>query len=213
MSRDLTADTIAEINKNSVYPFFAVELLFDAGQILRMWTGQGTLFLPDGTEWIGAGTLLGISRVEETSEMAVKGATITLTGVPSEVIALALVQPYQGRQCKIYFGAFTEAAIIQQTGAYILLQDGGRIDLEQSNRRTSFNELFCGYMDQMNIQEDSQTSTIEVRVENKLIDLERARVARYTSGYQKSIYAGDLGLDFIEDLQDKTVSWGRSVGN
>ena len=68
-------------------------------------------------------------------------------------------------------------------------------------------------MDQMNIQEDSQTSTIEVRVENKLIDLERARVARYTSGYQKSIYAGDLGLDFIEDLQDKTVSWGRSVGN
>jgi hypothetical protein len=67
-------------------------------------------------------------------------------------------------------------------------------------------------MDQMNIEETGDTSTIELKVENKLIDLERARVARYTSGYQKSLYAGDLGLDFIEDLQDKPVSWGRSSG-
>jgi hypothetical protein len=46
-------------------------------------------------------------------------------------------------------------------------------------------------------------------VENKLIDLERARVARFTSGYQKSIYPNDKGLDFIEDLQDKKIPWGR----
>ena len=50
-------------------------------------------------------------------------------------------------------------------------------------------------------------------VENKLIDLERVRVARFTSGYQKSVYPNDLGLDFIEDLQDKRVSWGRAESN
>ena len=53
-------------------------------------------------------------------------------------------------------------------------------------------------MDQMNIEESGETSTIQLLVENKLVDLERARVARFTSGYQKSIYAGDLGLDFVE---------------
>jgi hypothetical protein len=46
-------------------------------------------------------------------------------------------------------------------------------------------------------------------VENRLVDLERARVARFTSGYQKSVYPTDLGLDFIEDMQDKETLWGR----
>jgi hypothetical protein len=68
-------------------------------------------------------------------------------------------------------------------------------------------------MDQMNISEGPDTSTIELQVENKLIDLERARVARFTSSYQKSIYPQDLGLDFVESLQDKDIVWGRSSGS
>jgi hypothetical protein len=64
-------------------------------------------------------------------------------------------------------------------------------------------------MDQMNISDSADTSTIELKVENKLIDLERARIARFTSGYQKSIYPNDKGLDFVEDLQDKKITWGR----
>ena len=61
----------------------------------------------------------------------------------------------------------------------------------------------------MNISEDPEASTIELSVENKLVDLERPRVRRFTSAYQKSVYPNDLGLDFVEDLQDKDVSWGR----
>ena len=166
-----------------------------------MWTGQGTLVLEDGTEWIGLGQLLDISSIEETSEMSVKGATITLSGIPSELLSLALSTPYQGRIAKIYFGTFQQGSILQETGNYILLQDGSKINLE--SMATGFNELFSGYMDQMNIEEAGDTATIEMAVENKLIDLERARVARFTSGYQKSVYPGDLGCDFIEDLQDK----------
>ena len=64
-------------------------------------------------------------------------------------------------------------------------------------------------MDQMNISEGPDTSTIELSVENKLVDLERPRVRRFTSAYQKSVYPNDLGLDFVEDLQDKDISWGR----
>ena len=67
-------------------------------------------------------------------------------------------------------------------------------------------------MDQMNIQEGADTCDVELKVENKLIDLERARVARFTSSYQKSVYAGDKGLDFVESLQDKDIVWGRKSG-
>ncbi len=209
MTRDLSTVTIENIDSDVVYPFFAVELQFDGANTLRMWTGQGTLVLQDGTEWVGLGTLLNISSIEETSEMAVKGASITLTGVPSAVLSLALSQPYQGRVCNIYFGTFSTGAILQEGGSYILLQDGSKINLQDGS--AGFNQVFSGYMDQMNIQENADTSTIELLVENKLVDLERARVARFTSGYQKSVYPSDLGLDFIEDLQDKQISWGRSV--
>ena len=210
MSRDLSTNTIDNISQDVVYPFFAVELKFDGDNVLRLWTGQGTLVLDDGTSWVGTGNLLNISAIEETSELAVKGATLTLSGVPSEVLSLALSEPYQGRVCNIYFGTFSQGSILQESSSYILLQDGSRINLETTDK--NFNEIFSGYMDQMNIEESGETSTIQLLVENKLVDLERARVARFTSGYQKSIYAGDLGLDFVEDLQDKQISWGRKSG-
>ena len=209
MSRDLSTITIENIEANVVYPFFAVELLFDGANTLRMWTGQGTLVLQDGTQWVGAGSILDISAIEETAEMAVKGATITISGVSSEALSLALSEPYQGRVCNIYFGTFSTGAILQESGSFLLLQDGSKINIQDGS--TGFNQIFSGYMDQMNIQEDADTSTVSLIVENKLVDLERARVARFTSGYQKSIYPGDLGLDFIEDLQDKKIPWGRSA--
>jgi len=191
MSRDLTADTITDISEDSVFPFFAVELGFDGDNVLRMWNGIGTLTLSNGTEWAGAGNFLDVSSIEETAEMAVKGATLTLSGIPSEILSLALTEPYQGRVCKIYFGTLTGN--------------------DQSTAEDNFNEIFTGYMDQMNIDDGPKTSTIELTVENKLIDLERPRVARFTSAYQKGLYPNDKGLDFLEDMQDKPLTWGKKT--
>ena len=189
-SRDLTATTDTNINADTVYPFFAVELLFSnnpdtgASRELRMWTGQGTLTDTGGNTYTGVGNILSISTIEETSELDVKGANITLSGVSNPALSLALSVPYQGRVANIYFGT--------------------------TSAPTELNSIFSGYMDQMNISESAETSTIELLVENRLVDLERARVARFTSGYQKSVYPTDLGLDFIEDMQDKDTLWGRT---
>ena len=179
--------------------------------ILRLWTGVGTLVV-GGISYAGAGTLLGISAVEETTETAARGADITITGLPSEVLSLALSTPYQGRTCKIYFGMFAKGSLQKESTNFILLEDGSRIELE--DRSTGLTEIFCGYMDQMNINEGADTGTVQVKVENKLIDLERARVARYTSEYQRSRnIAGasdDAGFDFVATMQDQRLAWGRS---
>lgn len=182
MSRDLSSTTLNALDDDVIKPFFAVELLFDGDAVVRMWTGSGDLNF-GGNTYLGLGNLLSISDIEETAEMAVKGATLTLSGVAQELITLALSQPYQGRVCNIYFGVLGELTP---------------------------NQIFSGYMDQMNIDDSAETSTIELTVENRLVDLERARVARFTSSYQKSIYPDDKGLDFVEDLQDKKIVWGRS---
>jgi hypothetical protein len=210
MSRDLATDIIDALDDDVIYPFFAIELLFDGDNTLRLWTGLGTL-THNSQEWVGTGTLLNISTVEEASEIAVKGATVTLSGIPSSVISLALSQPYQGRVCNLYFGMFTVNKLLQQSDDYILMQTGAKVLLQTD--QTSISNIFSGYMDQMNILETPSTSTIELVVENRLIDLQRARIARFTSEYQKSLYPSDLGLDFVEDLQDKDISWGRSSGS
>ena len=186
-SRDLTSGTSTAINADTVYPFFAVEFLFSpdpttgASKEVRIWTGQGEL-VSGGNTYTGVGTLLNISTVEETSDLEVKGANISLSGVTDPLLALALSEPYQGRVANIYFG------------------------VTSSN---DLNPIFSGYMDQMNISESAEGSIIELLVENKLIDLERPRVARFTSGYQKSKYPTDRGCDFIEDLQDRKTLWNR----
>ena len=186
MSRDLTTALLNALDDEVVKPFFAVELLFDSAPI-RLWTGLGDATI-DSNTYIGTGNLLDISAVEETSEIAVRGATITLSGMDSAVISLALQSSYQGRVCNLYFGVV----------------DG--------TTYSGLTEVFSGYMDEMNIQEGPEFGTIELKVENKLIDLERSRVRRFSSGYQKSVYPGDRGLDFVEDLQDKEIVWGRGNG-
>jgi len=205
-TRDISTAIQNNLEDDVVYPFFAIELEFDSGP-LRLWTGVGTLVF-EGVSYTGTGNLLDVSSIEETTEIAVRGATITLSGMPSEVISLALQSPYQGRVCKIYFGMFSKGNLQKEDDAYILLEDGGKIQLEL--QETGLTQIFSGYMDEMNIDEGPDYGTIELKVENKLIDLERARTRRYTSEYQKSVYPGDLGLDFVESLQDKKVVWGRN---
>ena len=186
-TRDITSLVQTALDADVLEPFFGIELLFDTTPI-RLWTGVGEAEI-DGNTYIGTGTLLDISSIEETSELAVRGATITLSGMSNEVVSLALQSSYQGRVCNIYFG------------------------IVNGNTYSGLTQIFSGYMDEMNIDEGPEFGTIELKVENKLIDLERARVRRYTSGYQKSKFPNDRGLDFVEDLQDKDIVWGRSVSN
>jgi len=205
-TRDISTSVSGALDSDVVYPFFAIELLFDSAPIY-LWTGAGTLVY-GGISYVGTGNLLNVSSIEETTELAVRGATITLSGMSSEVISLALQSPYQGRVCNIYFGMFAKGQVLKEDGEYLLLEDGNRIGLEIQD--TGLTQIFSGYMDEMNIDEGAEFGTIELKVENKLIDLERQRTRRYTSEYQKSVYSGDLGLDFVESLQDKKVVWGRA---
>jgi len=186
-TRDITTVVENALDDEVIEPFFAIELLFDSAPI-RLWTGIGDATI-DGETYIGTGNLLDISSVEETTEIAVRGATITLSGMSSEVISLALQSPYQGRVCNMYFGVANGSVYSNLT------------------------QIFSGYMDEMNIDEGADFGTIELKVENKLIDLERARVRRFTNYYQKAVYPNDKGLEFVESLQDKEIVWGRSVSN
>lgn len=181
MSRDLFSGLSNKLDDEVMYPFLAISMEFDTDD-LNLWTGYGDLTI-NSTTYTGTGNLIAVSPVEETSLIQVNGVNVTLTGIPSDVLGLALNEPYQGRKATLYFGV--------------------------ANDTSDLAEIFSGYMDQMNIEEDGGTCTISLSIENKLIDLERPRIRRYTKEDQQSRFEDDKGFNFVEDIQDQPVIWGR----
>ena len=211
MTRSLPAGLQAELQGEVVYPFFAVELYFES-ETVRLWTGYGDLEYPpqSGTFYLGAGTLINISSVEETTEIEAKGASITMSGIPSGILSLALSEPYQGRLCKILFGlTVSGTTLTTQTSQTITTQD--LFELAIDTNQLSLVEIFSGELDQMNVVEEGATCTISVTAENVLIKLERPTVRRFTDQDQKSRYPSDRGLEFIASLQNKEIFWGRKA--
>ena len=216
-----TVDELLDLEE--IFPFFAVELMFDerktyfsgtdgGGQIqmgpLYLWTGLGDLTV-EGITYAGTGNMMQISQVTETADLRAAGAMITLSGIPLETISLAMQEPYQGRLCRIKFGILeaNQNKTVNEDGSAILLEDTSDIDNTIGVVSLLIN-LFTGYMDTMDIMEGADTAMISLAVENKLIDLQSRNTRRYTSEFQKNTYPNDKAFDYLNDLQTKRLAWG-----
>jgi hypothetical protein len=180
MSRTVPSDLLTSLSQSEVYPFYAVEMDFDTAP-LRFWTGYGDKTIFTNT-YTGTGSLLSISGLEEANDLSAKGVTLQLSGVPAEIVSLALQEPYQRRDCKIYFGTTDTSVPI---------------------------EVFSGLMDKMVIQDSGESSVIELTVESKLLRLNKASNWRYTQESHKSRHSGDTFFSYVTDLQNKDIIWGR----
>ncbi len=211
MTRTLPATMATGVEAASIDVFFAIELFFDT-TTLRFWSGLGEATI-QGNTYVGSGNLIQISSVDESMDISAKGATLTLSGLPSNLLSLALQEPYQGRKCRIYFGLKDNATQFLQTeaGEFLQTETGAYFDLTVGEPEAVMTEIFTGFIDQMNIDEGAETSTIALYVESRLIDLQKSRERRYTSESQKSRFPEDKGFEFVESLQRQTFSWGRGT--
>lgn len=187
MARTLTTDMQNATLAQTVVPVLLIEALFDSGAV-RMWSGIGNLTWSAST-WVGAGNLLGVGAALETQELRATGVDITLSGVPSELLSLALSEPYQGRACQIYLGALNI-----NTG--VLIADPYMV--------------YSGRMDTMTVSENGDTASIGLATESRLIDLERSRERRYENSDQALDYPLDLFFEYVPSIQDATITWGKS---
>ena len=209
MSRTLDSNITAAISEGNISPFFAFQLDFQSTSLF-LYTGQGDLTI-GGVTYTGVGSILNFTNVEESADIGAKSVSISLSGIPSTNLSLALSTPYQGREVTISFGIRADGLLLaNEEGDFILNQLGQLIDISTISNADATSTLFVGYIDTMDIQEGPETSTITVTLESKLLELERQRVLRYTSAIQKALFSGDKGFDFVDKLQDKTFVWGRS---
>lgn len=183
MTRTLPSTISTAIDNPALDVFWTVDLLFDSPNDIYFWSGVGYLSL-DGNTYTGGGVLLEISDIRESSDIAAYGATLTLSGIPSNQINLALAEPYHGRKCIIKFGVKAFDAL--PTAAFT---------------------LFSAEMDQMNFDHGPETTTISLDVESRMIDLRSARLRRYTDADQQSRFPGDLAYEFVTRLQGESLEW------
>ena len=186
MSRSLTSAMESAVTADLVRPITLVQCAFDSGN-LNLWSGIGDLTV-SGVDYVGAGSLLSIGEIAETSELSANGINVTLSGVSEPLITKARDEDYQGRELKVLLGAMDAANGVISNPIVV----------------------FSGFMDTMIIQDGESTATIQVTVENRLIEFERSRVRRYTAEDQKIDFPTDKGLEFVAEMEEKEIVWGRA---
>ncbi len=193
MARNLTPAMIAAVQAGTVAPFLITKINTAGGDV-RVWNGKGDLPFDDGSgsgteTYIGVGTYGGISAVQESADMKANGITLSLSGIPSSMISTVLGEIEQGRKASIWLGFFDASTNAVIADPY---------------------ELFSGQTDIPEIVESGDTSTVSISIENRLIDLEKKRVRRYTKEDQQRDFPADQGFDFVPSLQDKDIQFGTS---
>ena len=82
--------------------FFAVKAEFDTDDIL-VWSGTDELIIGSDT-YQGAGSLLEIGGIEDTTELKSSGLTVSISGMDTTVLDYALSENYQNRVITLFMG-------------------------------------------------------------------------------------------------------------
>lgn len=183
MTRAIDGSTAGALAAGHVPYLFFVQL--DFTQPLRV-CSAGYNVDWNGFSWLGLGALGAIDPIQEQASLEAIGVRLTLSGVPSEMIAIALAEQYQGKSCQIWFAPLRE-------------------DLQLLSQPI---RLFAGRMDTMDA-EVGDTATITLSAESRMVAWDRPKTRRYNHEDQISRYPGDLGFIYVSQMVERNLSWGR----
>lgn len=192
MARSLTSGMITQISAAMLMPALLIEANFDSGT-LGLWSGLGTLPYA-GINYIGAGSILSVSEIQETRDMTATNFQATLNGLNEAIVALALTEDYQERPCSL-----SVATIDPTTGAIV----------------TSPYKFFSGQMDVMTINTGSDTIvadgnnlvSVTMATESDLVSGDRNIERTWTPADQAADFPHDTGFNYVAGLQTKQITW------
>lgn len=186
--KSLTAPQQAALEAGHVVPLLFVEVAFTSGT-QRYCTAGATiaraLFNPTAVseDWLGTGGLVNIEAIRETTNVESTGLRMTLSGIPSAMISLALGEDVQGRPISVWLGVMDSAGALIGTP---VLEWQGRIDT-------------------LTIAETDDTATITATAESRMASLMKAAPRRYTDADQQNLYPGDLIFNYVPQMKEKVL--------
>jgi len=141
--------------------------------------------------YLGVGDFGKIGRVTEGSDVQAYGTSISLSGIDPLLLSECLDDIQLGAPATIYF------ALLDNTG----------------NIFGTPYPLFVGTVDQPSIQVGVKSLSISLGLENKLSNLQRPNMRRYTAADQQLYYPGDMGMNWVEILNDQALLWNTGTSN
>ena len=164
----------------------AVDLDFDSGNV-RIWNGIGDISI-GGNDFTGAGNLLSIGDISDETDLKSTGVTLSLSGMDTTVLNLAITENYVNRPIIIY----------------LVFLAGG------SNEVVGTMTSFSGRLQTMTISDDPNNGVrIQVTAENRLVDLQRPSNLRYTNSSQQFVSSGDTCFRYVAQMEDLEIVWGK----
>lgn len=183
--RDISPDVLSELVGGDLRLFYLVSMQV-VSTTLYMGTFIGSITW-NGQTWTGLGQMGEISAVSLTAEATAESITLSLNGVPSNLVEMAMNEVRQNYPVNIYLG-FADI------------------------NGTVINDPVCvavGHTDVPTLNDGGDTCRIDVTVETPMIDLQRACNRRYTPDDQKSFFPTDKGFDYVASVQSWSKTWGK----
>lgn len=183
MPRNISPAYLAALTAKVLYPGLFVQAAFQ-GEVIFLWSGLGETSF-NGNTWQGVGGLLGVSTIEEGSEVEAKGITLSLSGIDPTLLPACLNSFQVGLPVTVFLALFDGSGNIIPSPAI----------------------AFVGRMDQPTIDADATTSTISVACESRLMDMNTPVPFRYTNQDQQLFFPGDLGFSWVNSIQNVPLYW------
>ena len=187
MSRTQSVANQAAADAPHVRPvmFVFLDILNDPA---RLHTGIGDIAF-GGNTYMGVGDFGGVDVIEEQAELKSSTVQLKLSGVNPAFIDQALNSVYHARQAEIYLGFF-----------------------EPDGSLTDDPDLWLDLlMDTMEISLDRESEII-LNCENEMVYWNQPADLAYNDEDQQRLFPGDVGFEFLPQLQDaRVVVGGRNV--
>jgi hypothetical protein len=217
MPRAITAGFAQAIAAKGNKPALFFEVNFLSGPVY-LWSGTQSIVWNSRT-WLGAGGLINVSTVEESSTVEAKGITLSMSGVSTSFLADILDEFQVGLPAIVYLGFFADTGT-SGSGGYGLggygsggYGSGGYGSGSGTGGGVSLIPdpviAWAGRTDQPTIEMDGSTATISVNCEHRFVEMNVAVDRRYTNEDQQLDYPGDRGLEFVNSIQDVRIFWGQ----
>jgi hypothetical protein len=186
---------LRQVAANQLRPALFLEIEF-LTETVYLWNGFGpktapgpaedpTASFPYGESFIGMGWMGEIRSVPQVADVVAENITLTLSGIPPELVGDAINAVRQNSVATLWFGC---------------LDGNGNVIGDPV-------QIFQGSLDVPTITEGAATASISITAENPLIDLNRAPSRRFTDIDQQFDYPGDTGFAMVQLLQDYNLTW------
>ncbi len=154
-------------------------------ETLYLWNGLGPIDW-NGHTWLGMGKFGDLSPIIENTDLSVTGVKLSLSGIPSDLVSIALDTLSQADIATLWFG---------------YLDDSGAVIVDPF-------AAFSGQVDTVEVEDTGATSTITISVESDLIVHHKPQGTRYTDADQKAKYPTDRGFEYVDKIQETNISMG-----